>query len=85
MASYPVPAGESRAEIRDKGSRFLELPGPCSLCKVARDGHQVRLDLSNGLYERLDNERINAAKVDVGEMYEAAHLEQSLLRDFPGD
>lgn len=30
MASYPVPAGESRAEIREKGSRFLAVVGPAA-------------------------------------------------------
>jgi len=28
MPSYPSPAGESRAEIREKGSRFLAVLGP---------------------------------------------------------
>src|SRR6185436_14281682 len=30
MASYAAPAGESRAEIRDKGSRFLAVIGPAA-------------------------------------------------------
>ncbi len=30
MASYPAPAGESRAEIREKGSRFLAVIGPAA-------------------------------------------------------
>lgn len=30
MASYAAPVGESRAEIRDKGSRFLAVIGPAS-------------------------------------------------------
>jgi len=30
MASYAAPAGESRAEIREKGSRFLAVIGPAA-------------------------------------------------------
>src|SRR5687768_18408079 len=30
MASYTAPAGESRAEIREKGSRFLAVIGPAA-------------------------------------------------------
>lgn len=30
MASYTAPAGESRAEIREKGSRFLAVVGPAA-------------------------------------------------------
>ena len=30
MAAYFVPAGESRAEIRDRGSRFLAVVGPAA-------------------------------------------------------
>jgi uncharacterized YigZ family protein len=30
MCSYRVPAGESRAEIREKGSRFLAVVGPAA-------------------------------------------------------
>ncbi|HEX7181774.1 MAG TPA: YigZ family protein [Thermoanaerobaculia bacterium] len=30
MASYPSPAGEARAEIREKGSRFLAVVGPAA-------------------------------------------------------
>jgi uncharacterized YigZ family protein len=30
VATYPVPAGESRAEIREKGSRFLAVIGPAA-------------------------------------------------------
>ena len=30
MASYQAPAGESRAEIREKGSRFLAVIGPAT-------------------------------------------------------
>jgi len=30
MAAYPAPAGESRAEIREKGSRFLAVVGPAA-------------------------------------------------------
>jgi uncharacterized YigZ family protein len=30
MGSYPSPAGEARAEIREKGSRFLAILGPAA-------------------------------------------------------
>src|SRR5215210_4446269 len=30
MPSYPSPAGEARAEIREKGSRFLAILGPAA-------------------------------------------------------
>jgi uncharacterized YigZ family protein len=30
MGSYPAPAGEARAEIREKGSRFLAILGPAA-------------------------------------------------------
>src|SRR3954462_7436862 len=30
MAAYRAPAGESRAEIREKGSRFLAIVGPAA-------------------------------------------------------
>jgi uncharacterized YigZ family protein len=30
MAAYPSPAGEARAEIREKGSRFLAVLGPAA-------------------------------------------------------
>jgi uncharacterized YigZ family protein len=36
MASYLVPAGESRAEIREKGSRFLAVIGPVADETAAR-------------------------------------------------
>lgn len=40
MASYPSPAGEARAEIREKGSRFLAVIGP------AADEEQARARLA---------------------------------------
>src|SRR4029453_15343283 len=36
MASYAAPAGESRAEIREKGSRFLAVIGPAADEAAAR-------------------------------------------------
>jgi uncharacterized YigZ family protein len=36
MASYRAPAGESRAEIREKGSRFLAVIGPAADEAAAR-------------------------------------------------
>jgi uncharacterized YigZ family protein len=36
MASYLAPAGESRAEIREKGSRFLAVVGPAADQAAAR-------------------------------------------------
>lgn len=36
MASYTAPAGESRAEIREKGSRFLAVIGPAADEAAAR-------------------------------------------------
>ena len=37
MASYPAPAGESRAEIREKGSRFLAVVGPAANEAAAKE------------------------------------------------
>jgi uncharacterized YigZ family protein len=36
MASYPAPAGEARAEVREKGSRFLAVVGPAAGEEEAR-------------------------------------------------
>ncbi|SRR6266545_2842729 len=36
MPSYPSPAGEARAEIREKGSRFLAILGPAADEEAAR-------------------------------------------------
>ncbi|HSG40117.1 MAG TPA: YigZ family protein [Thermoanaerobaculia bacterium] len=37
MASYLAPGGEARAEIREKGSRFLAVAGPAADEAAARD------------------------------------------------
>jgi len=38
MPAYPSPAGEARAEIREKGSRFLAVLGPAADEAAARAG-----------------------------------------------
>jgi uncharacterized YigZ family protein len=37
VASYRAPAGESRAELRDKGSRFLAIVGPAATEAAAKE------------------------------------------------
>jgi uncharacterized YigZ family protein len=38
MPAYPSPAGEARAEIREKGSRFLAIVGPAAGEEAAKAG-----------------------------------------------
>jgi uncharacterized YigZ family protein len=37
VAAYPAPAGESKAEIREKGSRFLAVVGPAANEAAAKE------------------------------------------------
>lgn len=46
MPSYPSPAGEARAEIREKGSRFLAVIGPAA----DEEGAKARLAELERLY-----------------------------------
>jgi hypothetical protein len=47
---------------------FFELTRPGALRQVARDGHYVRLDLTNRIDEPPDDSVICSAEVDIGKM-----------------
>jgi hypothetical protein len=46
----------------------FELARPGALGEVARDGHYVRLDLTNGIDELPDDSVIRSAEVEIGKM-----------------
>ena len=61
------------AQAIEKLARGEELAAPRPLGEVTRHGDERRCDRLDGLHQRLDDPRIHAAEVNVGEVRDGRH------------
>ncbi len=52
----------------EKRTRLLELMRTRTLCQIAGDCDEVRLNIADATYQRIDQQRIDAPEVQVRQM-----------------
>ena len=62
-----------KAQLVEELPRRAELAAPRALGEVARDGDEGWSDRLDGVHQRVDDPRIDAAEVNVGEVRDGRH------------